>query len=160
MSALLDRVGGFPDLSSFIFTDGEEHHARLIYFRRYCDNATTSKAMMLTDKRCPAGLYCLEELSDLSQATNCSHGHYCPEGTYTCRAGYTNSSLCSRTQQQQNALIVVMLVSYPSYSLLNPSYSLLNPSYSLLNPSYSLLNPSYSLPLLNKSAAHGFTPSA
>ncbi|XP_071505048.1 uncharacterized protein [Diadema antillarum] len=47
----------------------------------YCDNATTSYADMTTNKRCPAGLYCTTGLHSLSEATNCSTSHYCPEAT-------------------------------------------------------------------------------
>ncbi|CAC5381825.1 unnamed protein product [Mytilus coruscus] len=47
----------------------------------YCDNATTSEEAMLTDKRCPAGSYCLAGLTTVSDATPCSVGKYCLEAT-------------------------------------------------------------------------------
>ncbi|XP_023933458.1 uncharacterized protein LOC106181652, partial [Lingula anatina] len=47
----------------------------------YCDNETTSETMMLTEKRCPAGRYCLPGLHSESNALNCSKGMYCPEAT-------------------------------------------------------------------------------
>ena len=46
----------------------------------YCDQDNTSETVMLTDKRCPAGLYCPAALRDLADAMNCSDSHYCPEG--------------------------------------------------------------------------------
>ena len=48
--------------------------------RHYCDNDTTSQKMMLEDKRCPAGKYCVEGLASLNDAANCTKGKYCLEG--------------------------------------------------------------------------------
>ncbi|RUS80253.1 hypothetical protein EGW08_011982, partial [Elysia chlorotica] len=47
----------------------------------YCDNATTSEDDMLNNKKCTAGKFCTDGLSDLSQATDCTIGKYCPEAT-------------------------------------------------------------------------------
>ena len=35
---------------------------------------------MLNNKKCTPGKFCTDGLSDLSQATDCSIGKYCPEG--------------------------------------------------------------------------------
>ena len=35
---------------------------------------------MRTNKKCPAGQYCLPGLQALTDATDCTIGHYCPEG--------------------------------------------------------------------------------
>ena len=50
------------------------------FARYYCDNATTSEDDMLNNKKCTAGKFCTDGLSDLSQATDCTVGKYCPEG--------------------------------------------------------------------------------
>jgi len=47
---------------------------------RYCDSETTTETAMNTTKLCPAGQYCTVGLKDVSEATNCSKAHYCPEG--------------------------------------------------------------------------------
>ncbi|XP_070552128.1 fibrillin-2-like [Ptychodera flava] len=62
----------------------------------YCDNTTTSETDMLTNKRCPAGKYCLAGLHSVNDATDCTKAHYCPEATVeelNCPVGTYNPSL-------------------------------------------------------------------
>ena len=47
---------------------------------RYCDLEATGYDEMEANKTCPAGQYCGGGLKDVSEATNCSKGHYCPPG--------------------------------------------------------------------------------
>ena len=42
--------------------------------------------MMLTDKRCPAGLFCVEGLDYVYNSQNCTQGKYCDEGKIVVQA--------------------------------------------------------------------------
>ena len=54
---------------------------------RYCDDEATTETAMNTTKLCPAGKYCTTGLKDVSEATDCSRAHYCPEGLYPLSVG-------------------------------------------------------------------------
>lgn len=48
----------------------------------YCDSGTTTETAMNTTKQCPAGKYCTTGLKNVSEATDCSKAHYCPQGLW------------------------------------------------------------------------------
>ena len=50
---------------------------------------------MLTDKRCPAGRFCVAGLHNEPSATDCIAGHYCEEGGFSQWLFYDSSIMSS-----------------------------------------------------------------
>ena len=62
------------------FTKPGQSVCKVCLAGRFCNDSATTETNMNATKQCTGGKYCKGGLKDLSEATDCSKGHYCPQG--------------------------------------------------------------------------------
>ncbi len=71
---------------------------------------------MYANKKCTAGKYCAGGLTALSEATNCSKAHYCPEGEDKGKFEFISSIMIHHYQNNVTDLMHAFIVTYSGAS--------------------------------------------